>query len=117
MSLPATTLDAAPAPTSMALIDFRTAPDRYRHWRLRIEPPLAHLTLDVVEDGGLRDNYTLKQNSYDLGVDIELYDAIAAAALRAPRGEGGDRRLGQGADLLRRRQHPDARRSPRTSTR
>ena len=52
MSVPA----AAPSPTSaMATIDFRTSPERYRHWRLRIEPPLAYLTLDVVEDAGLRD--------------------------------------------------------------
>ena len=71
-------------PPTMALIDFRTAPDRYRHWRLRIEPPLAHLTLDVVEDGGLRGNYTLKQNSYDLGVDIELYDATQRLRFEHP---------------------------------
>ena len=70
MSAPAT----APSPTStMLAIDFRTSPERYRHWRLRVEPPLAHLTLDVVEDAGLRGTYTLKQNSYDLAVDIELY--------------------------------------------
>ncbi len=56
-------------------IDFRTHPDRYRHWRLRIEPPLAFLTLEVDEQAGLRPGYQLKQNSYDLGVDFELYDA------------------------------------------
>ena len=56
-------------------IDFRTDPDRYRHWQLRIEPPLAFLTLEVDEQAGLRPGYQLKQNSYDLGVDFELYDA------------------------------------------
>jgi len=56
-------------------IDFRTHPDRYRHWQLGIEPPLAFLTLEVDEQAGLRPGYRLKQNSYDLGVDFELYDA------------------------------------------
>ncbi len=68
----------------MAPIDFRTAPEQYRHWKLRIEPPLAHLTLDVVEDGGLRGTYTLKQNSYDLAVDIELYDATQRLRFEHP---------------------------------
>jgi benzoyl-CoA-dihydrodiol lyase len=57
------------------MIDFRTHPSRYRHWRLRVEPPVARLTLDVDEDAGLG-SYTLKLNSYDLGVDIELADAV-----------------------------------------
>jgi len=57
-------------------VDFATAPERYRHWRLEIDPPLATLTLDVVEDGGLVPGYVLKLNSYDLGVDIELADAV-----------------------------------------
>src|SRR5436190_14766484 len=57
-------------------IDFRTAPDRYRHWKLSTENGVAYLTMDVNEDGGLRPGYKLKLNSYDLGVDIELADAI-----------------------------------------
>ena len=81
MSLPAT---QKPATSAMAPIDFRTSPDQYRHWRLRIEPPLAHLTLDVVEDAGLRGTYTLKQNSYDLAVDIELYDATQRLRFEHP---------------------------------
>ncbi|MEE2778805.1 MAG: 2,3-epoxybenzoyl-CoA dihydrolase [Acidobacteriota bacterium] len=65
-------------------IDTRTAPDRYRHWCLRVEAPLAYLTLDVAEDGGLSSGYTLKQNSYDLGVDIELYDATQRLRFEHP---------------------------------
>ena len=66
------------------VIDFRTAPDRYRHWRLRVEPPLAWLTLGVDEAGGLLEGYELKQNSYDLGVDIELYDATQRLRFEHP---------------------------------
>ncbi len=65
-------------------IDFRTRPDRYRHWRLRIEPPLAFLTLEVDEEAGLRPGYQLKQNSYDLGVDFELYDATQRLRFEHP---------------------------------
>ncbi len=60
-------------------IDFATAPARYRHWRLAIEPPIAVLSLDVTEDAPLSPGYELKLNSYDLGVDIELYDAVLEA--------------------------------------
>ena len=87
MSVPASSApahSATPAPKSMEPIDFRTSPERYRHWRLRVEPPLAYLTLDVAEDGGLRDTYTLKQNSYDLAVDIELYDATQRLRFEHP---------------------------------
>src|SRR5215470_5389748 len=59
-----------------APIDFRTSPERYRHWKLAIEGPVAFLTMDVNEDAGLRPGYKLKLNSYDLGVDIELADAV-----------------------------------------
>ncbi len=65
-------------------IHFRTDPDRYRHWRLRIEPPLAFLTLEVDEQAGLRPGYQLKQNSYDLGVDFELYDATQRLRFEHP---------------------------------
>src|SRR5260370_37407102 len=53
-----------------------TAPDRYGNWGRPMGPPVATLAVDVQEDGGLRDGYELKLNSYDLGVDIELYDAV-----------------------------------------
>ena len=66
------------------VIDFRTAPDRYRHWRLELAPPLAFLTLDVDEQAGLRPGYQLKQNSYDLGVDFELYDATQRLRFEHP---------------------------------
>jgi len=57
-------------------VDFRTEPARYRHWRLSFEGPVATLAMDVREDGGLQPGYELKLNSYDLGVDVELYDAV-----------------------------------------
>jgi benzoyl-CoA-dihydrodiol lyase len=57
-------------------IAFETHPSQYRHWRLSIDGPVATLAMDVREDAGLRDDYRLKLNSYDLGVDIELADAV-----------------------------------------
>src|SRR5258708_9393040 len=58
------------------MITFDTDPSRYRHWRLTCDGPFATLTLDVEEEGGLSTGYRLKLNSYDLGVDIELHDAL-----------------------------------------
>jgi benzoyl-CoA-dihydrodiol lyase len=58
------------------MITFDTDPSRYRHWRLVCDGPVAMLTLDVAEEGGLYPGYRLKLNSYDLGVDIELHDAL-----------------------------------------
>src|SRR5512145_2399175 len=60
----------------MEHIVFESHPARYRHWRLNVEGEVATLVLDVREDGGLRPGYQLKLNSYDLGVDIELADAV-----------------------------------------
>jgi benzoyl-CoA-dihydrodiol lyase len=57
-------------------VDFQVHPSRYRHWRLATDGPIATLTMDVDEQGGLVPGYELKLNSYDLGVDIELYDAV-----------------------------------------
>jgi benzoyl-CoA-dihydrodiol lyase len=57
-------------------IDYQTQPSRYRHWKLGFDGPVATLTADFDEDGGLRPGYKLKLNSYDLGVDIELNDAV-----------------------------------------
>ena len=57
-------------------VDYRTDPTQYRHWTLAVEGPVARLSLDIAEDGGIRPGYKLKLNSYDLGVDIELYDAL-----------------------------------------
>src|SRR6201993_4714928 len=60
----------------MDRVDYQTEPSRYRHWKLSFDAPVATLTADFDENGGLRPGYKLKLNSYDLGVDIELHDAI-----------------------------------------
>src|SRR6202165_3175843 len=60
----------------MEAVEFQTDPSRYKHWRLAFDGPVATLTMDVAEDGGIRPGYKLKLNSYDLGVDIELHDAL-----------------------------------------
>jgi benzoyl-CoA-dihydrodiol lyase len=75
--------EAAPA-DAVGTIDFRTSPDRYRHWKLAFEGPVAFLTMDVNEDAGLRPGYKLKLNSYDLGVDIELADAVQRLRFEHP---------------------------------
>lgn len=62
-----------PAPSR---VDYRTDPAQYRHWKLAVDGAVARLTLDIAEDGGIRPGYKLKLNSYDLGVDIELHDAL-----------------------------------------
>src|SRR6266446_6698228 len=66
-------------------IDFQTDPSRYRHWKLDVEGDLATLTMDVDENGGLFEGYQLKLNSYDLGVDIELADAVQRLRFEHPR--------------------------------
>src|ERR1700750_2313920 len=66
------------------MIDFQTDPSRYRHWRLSFAAPIAPLTRDVDPAGGLMDGYELKLNSYDLGVDIELADAIQRLRFEHP---------------------------------
>ena len=65
-------------------VEFRTSPAEYRHWRLDVDGPVATLTMDVAEQGGLRPGYELKLNSYDLGVDIELYDAVQRLRFEHP---------------------------------
>lgn len=57
-------------------VDYRTDPSRYKHWQLSFDGAVATLAMDVAEDEGIRPGYKLKLNSYDLGVDIELYDAL-----------------------------------------
>jgi len=66
------------------LVDFRTEPARYRHWKLSVDGRVATLAMDVQEDGGVRPGYDLKLNSYDLGVDIELYDVIQRLRFEHP---------------------------------
>src|SRR5271167_1054934 len=68
----------------MSHVDFRTCPAKYRHWRLAVDGPVATLTMDVDEQGGIVPGYELKLNSYDLGVDIELYDAVQRLRFEHP---------------------------------
>jgi benzoyl-CoA-dihydrodiol lyase len=65
-------------------IDCQTEPSRYRHWTIAVDGAVATLTMDVDENGGLFEGYLLKLNSYDLGVDIELYDAIQRLRFEHP---------------------------------
>ena len=69
-------------------VSFDTSPERYRHWKLSIDAPIATLSMDVQEDGGLLPDYRLKLNSYDLGVDVELADAIQRIRFEHPEVHG-----------------------------
>lgn len=82
-STPTEGSEAAEKPVP-ARVEFDTSPDRYRHWRLSCDGPVATLTLQVDEQGGLVPGYELKMNSYDLGVDIELYDAVQRLRFEHP---------------------------------
>lgn len=66
------------------MINFQTSPDQYHHWKLEIDGPVARLSMDVQEDRTLADGYKLKLNSYDLGVDIELADAVQRLRFEHP---------------------------------
>src|SRR5689334_14470011 len=66
------------------MITFDTDPSRYRHWKLSFDGHVATLALDVQEDGGIQPGYKLKLNSYDLGVDIELHDALQRIRFEHP---------------------------------
>src|SRR5215470_11175539 len=78
-------LDAtASAGETRLCVDYRTHPAAYRHWKLRFDGEIAMLLLDVQEDGGLLPGYKLKLNSYDLGVDIELHDAMLRLRFEHP---------------------------------
>ena len=87
------------------MITFDTDPGRYRHWRLLCEGQIATLTLDVAEEGGLDPGYRLKLNSYDLGVDIELHDALNRVRFEHPEvrvvvlASGRDRVFCSGANI------------------
>ncbi|MBA3949137.1 MAG: enoyl-CoA hydratase/isomerase family protein, partial [Acidobacteria bacterium] len=65
-------------------VNFETHPDRYQHWKLAFDGPIATLSMDVKEDAGVSPDYKLKLNSYDLGVDIELADAIQRLRFEHP---------------------------------
>lgn len=66
------------------MINFQTSPEKYEHWKLSVDGPVANLTMDVQEDTTLAEGYKLKLNSYDLGVDIELADAIQRIRFEHP---------------------------------
>jgi benzoyl-CoA-dihydrodiol lyase len=66
------------------LVDFRTEPSRYQHWRLELDGAIARVAMDVREDGGIRPGYELKLNSYDLGVDLELHDLVQRLRFEHP---------------------------------
>ena len=72
------------SPAGTGLVTFDTAPESYRHWKLSIDGRVATLALDVDEDAGIRPGYKLKLNSYDLGVDIELHDALNRIRFEQP---------------------------------
>jgi benzoyl-CoA-dihydrodiol lyase len=65
-------------------VDYQTNPSQYRHWTLSVEGEVATLSLDIQEDGGILPGYKLKLNSYDLGVDIELHDALQRVRFEHP---------------------------------
>jgi len=75
---------SSPNSVVSGFVDFQTAPPRYRHWKLSVEGRVAVLAMDVQEDGGIRPGYKLKLNSYDLGVDIELHDALQRIRFEHP---------------------------------
>ena len=102
------------APQWSGSVSFDTSPDRYRHWRLTIDGAIATLALQVDEDGGLVPGYELKMNSYDLGVDIELHDAVQRLRFEHPEvrcvvvTSGRDRTFSSGANIrmLAQSSHP-----------
>src|SRR5512144_765606 len=77
-------MDAAATKAAPPHVSFTTGPDRYRHWKLAFDGPIATLSMDVQEDAGLSPDYKLKLNSYDLGVDIELADALQRIRFEHP---------------------------------
>ena len=73
-----------PLANGASFIDFQTDPSRYRHWKITLDGAVAALSMDVNENGGLYEGYQLKLNSYDLGVDIELADAVQRLRFEHP---------------------------------
>ena len=88
------------------LVSYDTHPDRYRHWQLKLEGAVATLVMAIDENGGLREGYKLKLNSYDLGVDIELHDAVQRIRFEHPQvrtviiTSGRDRVFCSGANIF-----------------
>jgi len=92
--------------SATAVVDYRTDPTQYRHWTLSVDGAIARLSLDIAEDGGIRPGYKLKLNSYDLGVDIELNDALNRVRFEHPQvrsvivTSGKDRIFCSGANIF-----------------
>lgn len=92
--------------TAPRAVDYRIDPTQYRHWQLSVEGSVARLSLDIAEDGGIRPGYKLKLNSYDLGVDIELNDALNRVRFEHPQvrsvivTSGKDRIFCSGANIF-----------------
>ena len=85
LSTPSADAPELPAsPPAPAAVDFRVSPEEYRHWHLSFDGEIATLYMDVDEHGGLVPGYELKLNSYDLGVDIEFYDAVQRLRFEHP---------------------------------
>jgi len=90
----------------MDVVSYETRPEQYKHWRLAVEGQVATLVMDIAEDGGLREGYKLKLNSYDLGVDIELHDAVQRIRFEHPQvrtviiTSGRDRVFCSGANIF-----------------
>jgi benzoyl-CoA-dihydrodiol lyase len=86
LTLPGTRSYSCPmdTATSSQPLSFETSPDRYHHWKLTFDGRVATLSMDVQEDAGLSSEYRLKLNSYDLGVDIELADAVQRVRFEHP---------------------------------
>ena len=97
--------EATDQPPARTEVSFDTSPDQYKHWKLSVESDVATLTLDVAEDGGIVPGYELKMNSYDLGVDIELHDALQRVRFEHPEAKalvvtsGKDRMFCAGANI------------------
>ena len=91
-------------------VDYQTDPTQYRHWKLKFEGPVATLAADFDENAGLRPGYKLKLNSYDLGVDIELNDAVNRIRFEHPEVRTVVVTSAQREGVLLRRQHLHARR-------
>jgi benzoyl-CoA-dihydrodiol lyase len=92
-------------PAATTEVSFDASPEQYKHWRLSVDGEIATLTLDVAEDGGIVPGYELKMNSYDLGVDIELHDAVQRIRFEHPEAKavvvtsGKDRMFCAGANI------------------
>jgi benzoyl-CoA-dihydrodiol lyase len=88
------------------IVDYRTDPSQYRHWRFAVDGAIATLSMNVAEEGGIRPGYKLKLNSYDLGVDIELHDAVNRLRFEHPEVQtvvvtgGRDRIFCSGANIF-----------------